>query len=579
MLVNKNKGEPNMNFVVEQPDLQDAIIVNAAEFGVSEASLDNTVALNKAIMYCKKYQASVLEVAKGYYRFDNTETINLQDMHNFCLNGNESEFIFSNLGYFRLNNCDHVLLKDITVDWDWDKERLASLARVINISEDYEYIDFEFPELESVDTNLCFYSMNQYDNVTLSPGTENGQEFWIEKLASVKVEKGENANQLRVFPAKGSFPNLSVEDLFLVRHTPRRGVAFKACDCSNLTYLRVNIYSSPGNCFMISGETHHFKLDTCKICLRPNSNRRMSSDADGLHIVQSKGYIIVENCDFSFMGDDAVNIHDCMGFVLKRIDDYNLQLENTSVGNVGDIFEIRRPDFSKTGDVLELLKINDENNGSQLTFSNKIPSYIGETYMVVNTRFNSSNYIIRNNYFHHNRARGLLLQCSNGLVEGNKFSCIQGAAIYVMMETLRNFWYEGIGVDNLMICNNVFENCNVNDWSSIIDIMAVIPDKKSEYPIFTNITIENNLFDEFPSGVIFINKSRDIKIKSNTFKSNMNRITNKNNRGHFYIYNSSDIIIENNIWKSSPYIISPGFINTDPKGDGGLYRTSCDKLF
>ncbi|MHB1485856.1 MAG: right-handed parallel beta-helix repeat-containing protein [Saccharofermentanales bacterium] len=571
-----------MEFTVDLPDLKNASIVNADDFGMNVMSEDNTLALNSAIDHCKQFTSSILEIKNGIYKFNNKVTININGLSNFCFNGNGSEFIFSDLGHFRSNGCDHILLKDIIVDWDWEKERLASLIKVISITgnsdADDRCIELEFPELKTVDTDIVFYQMNQYDSVTLTPGTENGQELYWNKMVAKKVEKGVKANYLKIYPEKESFPGLSVGDVFLVRHTTRRGAAFIATDCSHLTYNNIKIYSGPGGCFVVTGESHHIKLDACTIGIRPGSGRHMSADADGYHIVQSKGYHIIENCDFSYMGDDDVNIHDCIGFVFSRIDDHHIQMENAISGIPGDVLEVRGPDFSDMGITLELTENKFVDQKSILTIKEVIPPFIGETYLLKNLRYNSSHYIIRNNHFHHNRARGLLLQCSDGLVENNRFTGIQGAAIYVMMETLRGHWYEGVGVDHLVIRNNIFENCNVNDWTSVIDLMAIIPDRKSDYPVFTDITIENNTFDEFPSGVIFINKSKNVRITGNRFKSTKERKTNKDNRGHFYVSHSADVVIEDNIWEPSPLMKTPGFIHTDGKSDGGLYRVSCDEL-
>lgn len=565
-----------MEFTVALPDLKNAACVCANDFGMGETLTDNTQALNLAISFCRQFESSILEIRQGIYRFDNAETINFDGMSGFCLNGNGSEFIFSDLGHLRLQNCTHVLLKGIVIDWDWENDRLASLMRVHAISDGYESVEVEFPELETVGSTIKFDNMNQYDPITLTPGTENGREFWGDQLLIEKTEKCETDNHLRIYPVQGSFANLSVGDVFLVRHLPRRGSVLIASDCEHLTLQNLTVYSSPGNCFVIAGGTHHVWLDSCIIGLRPDSGRHLSTYADGYHIAQSKGYHIVENCDFSYMGDDAVNVHDGIGFILGRIDEFHIQLENTVPGIAGDVFEIRGPDFSDTGVLLELVGVQHENHGSVLTFSDRIPQSVGETYMLRNTRFNSSHYIIRNNHFHHNRARGLLLQCSDGLVENNRFTGTQGAAIYVMMETLRNLWYEGAGVNHLIITGNVFENCNVNDWSSVIDIMAVIPDKQSDYPVFNDILIENNSFDEFPSGIVFINKSNNVQIIHNHFRSNKNRKTNKTNRGHFYVNHSRDVLISENDWEPSPCMETPGFVHADGKSDGGLYRISCD---
>lgn len=566
-----------MEFTVDLPQLQNAKSINANDFGMNEELEDNTTALNEAIDYCRQFDSSILEINQGIYKFNSTETINLNGMNEFCMDAKGSEFIFSTPSHFRLKGCNRTLLKNLVVDWDWEKDRLASLVRVHSISKEDGSIEFEFLELETVATDVRFFNMNQYDSKTFTPGTENGQEFWQERLLFHKIEKGGKANHLRIFPKEGSFCNLSEGEVFLVRHSPRRGAALVADDCSHVTLINLTIFSSPGACFVISGETHHVRLDSCVIGLRPDSNRHQSTDADGYHIVQSQGYHIIENCDFSYMGDDDVNIHDCIGFVSKRSDSFSIRLENAISGKPGDVLEVRGPDFSDTGIRLEIVE-NTSEKDKLMVFKNEIPETVGETFMLRNTRFNSSNYIIRNNHFHHNRARGLLLQCSNGLVENNRFTGTQGAAIYVMMETLRNLWYEGVGVEHLVIRNNIFENCNVNDWTSVIDIMAYIPDMQSDYPVFSDITIENNQFNEFPSSVIYVNKAKNIKIINNHLKSFISRKINKNNRGHFYVNHSNDVLIENNVFEPSVYITSPGYVHTDGKSDGGSYRLLCDSL-
>ena len=566
----------NADFVVGQPDLASAEIVKASDFGLSENSPDNTYAFMDAVNYSRQFKSSIIEIPKGTYRFSNTHDIDIDSVKNICVNGNNSEFIFSDYGFFRLNNSNHVLLKNIIVDWDWGKDRLASLVRVVNIGKDYKFIEFEFPELEQVDTTIVFLTMNQFDPVTLTPGTESGKEYWKNSLLYSRIEKTAKPNHLRVYPRKGSFFDMLKGEVFLVRHKPRAKELFGIVDSKHVTFQGITVYSAPGACFLLNGETHHVKIDSCKICLRPGSNRRMSTEADGFHVAQSKGYLIIEDSDFSYMGDDDVNIHDNIGFVANRIDDHSLQLANDYMANKGDFFEVRKPDFSKTGDILELAKVEKTGNGCKMVFKDIIPQYITENYLLQSTKYNSSNYVIRNNYFHHNRARGLLLQCSNGIVENNTIERTQGAAIYVMMETLKNLWYEGRGVDNLVVRNNKFINCNVNDWTSVIDIMAVLPDKESTFPVFTNLVFENNYFKEFPSSVFYINKARNVTIEGNKFESVLPRKTNRPDRGSFYINRSSDINIRNNTWVPSPFIPNPGNVITDPSGDGKRPSYSLD---
>jgi len=279
---------------------------------------------------------------------------------------------------------------------------------------------------------------------------------------------------------------------------------------------------------MVSGQSHHIRFDGEKICVRPNSNRYISTDGDGIHIIQSNGYIIIENCDFSAMGDDDVNIHDCHFFVDKKLDEKSILFKNEAYGQKGDIIKIHRCDFSPLSEKLTIDKIEPlENHRTIVYFNEKIPEEIKEGYMLVNKSFGSNYYIIRNNYFHENRARGLLLQCSNGLVENNRFYRTEGAAIFIMLEALVGLWYEGSGVDGLVIRNNTFTDVNCGDWTSCLDMISNIPDKTSDYAPFRNIEIYNNTFKNCSDPVMILEHGSNITVKDNFIDSGVTEKTFK----------------------------------------------------
>lgn len=114
-----------------------------------------------------------------------------------------------------------------------------------------------------------------------------------------------------------------------------------------------------------------------------------------------------------------------------------------------------------------------------------MPESVAEGWTAYNTECNSSNYVIRNNYFHENSARGLLLQSSNGLCENNRFFKTMAQAIKVVMDIEPTLWQEGTGVDNLIIRNNTFEKCNYSDWGTVIEIGTNIAGRSAETAVFT----------------------------------------------------------------------------------------------
>lgn len=106
----------------------------------------------------------------------------------------------------------------------------------------------------------------------------------------------------------------------------------------------------------------------------------------------------------------------------------------------------------------------------------------------------SGNYVISNNYFHEHRARGLLLQSDNGLCENNRFYKIMGQQIKIVMDIMPGLWYEGTGVNNLVIRNNEFKLGCYSGWDSAIRIETNIAGSGAQVAAFSNITVDSNRF-------------------------------------------------------------------------------------
>jgi len=561
-----------MEIIVKSPENRNNKWISADKFGMDINSIDNTKVLNDAIEYCRLNGINCLKIPNGVYKFDNPENINFHDLHNFSFEGCASEFIFSSPGQFHIMNCDIVTFHDIYIDWDWNKKRLASLIKIVSCNHKNRSLIVEFIELDCVDPKIEFVNMNQFDSIELTAGTEGGKEFWADKLIIENIITTESPNRLKIIFSEGSFSGVKKNEIYLVRHQNRQKPFFLINDSQHIIFEDITVYSVPGKCFYVCGESHHIKFSECKIKLRNGENRRLSSDADGIHVAESCGFILIEKCDFSFMGDDSVNIHDCLGFVSEMRNPKELVLDNKLNCRCGDTFNVRRRNFEIFHKTSRLIEMKCESNYFIYIFEEDLPVEIKEGYMLSNTRFSSSNYIIRNNYFHDHRARGLLLQAGNGLIENNTFYGLQGAAIYIMTETLRNLWYEGNGAKNITIRNNIFKNCNKNNWTSIIDIMAVIPDLDSDYPVFEDIVIIENLFKDFISSAFFINKAKNVSITNNSFLTEKKIRSGTEKCGVIYVNSSSDVIIKNNKWFLSDNMPNGGIIDYNPGGDGSLYR-------
>ncbi len=500
------------DFTVLRPESHGGATVYAADFGFSPENPDNTDALQRAIAHCRSVGAEKLCLASGVYRIKSPDYILLEGFADFTLDGCGAEIISETSYFFALKSCTRVLVTGLTLDIDWEMHWPASLVQVV--SNENHKLTLKFlnrPAPASCD--IC--SFNRYDGERLTPGAQDGLEIWIHPHELSDFAPGDhNTLQLRCTACNAQ--RMAPGEIYLARHMrQRRGAAFFLRDSSHITVENNRVYSTLGMTHLVDGYSHHLRFNREVIQIRPGSDRYISTDGDGIHIVRSLGHILIENCDFSGMGDDSVNIHDCNMLITHLPAPDTVLLEGEGTGQPGDTFELRRRDFSPLG-TLTLKEIRRTDTGVyRLQFTQPLPAEVGDGYILLCKSFCSDRYIIRNNYFHHHRARGLLLQTSHGLVEHNRFEDIQGAAIFVMLEILREHWYEGSGAEDITIRSNVFQNCNCGTWTTTVDVMAYLPDNTSPYKIYRDIKICDNTIVTAKAPAVYLSSCQDLTFTGN----------------------------------------------------------------
>jgi len=506
-------------------------IVSVADFGAStEEGYCNGSAFQNAIDYCKRERSSELVVPTGIYRFYNGNHPKFEEMHDFQFDGGNSEFIFSTAAaFFVIRNCVRTIFKNFTVDWDWDSGQLASIGLVREVASDSAYFDLHFPEYAQAPDDINIRTLNAMNPLTLSAGCELGREFNGNHFRSVSRQ---DSNTFRIALSNPEdFRFLNPGQAYIVRHYIYDANAFELNSNRHLQIERITVYSAPGHAFVASGDQSHWGLRHCRIVKRPGTTRCISVTADGCHISNSLGYFRIENCDFSYNGDDCLNIHDNSVQGFKRIDDRTLSLNRVLAWRnpfaPGDEIEFRNEDLSPT-EIKERIagvEWNKELNSCTLTFENPIPSELSECAILFNRRYDSGNYIVRNNFFHHNRARGILLHSGNGLVENNHFFMNQGPAIQIECGS-ESRWSEGFGVNHLRIRNNLIDSCDVNHWNMAVIYMGVYLAKgRTQYAVFERVWIENNTIINCPQQSVYASSCRRVYIRNNAIlNSNAGRL-------------------------------------------------------
>jgi len=103
---------------------------------------------------------------------------------------------------------------------------------------------------------------------------------------------------------------------------------------------------------------------------------------------------------------------------------------------------------------------------------------------------------VGHNYFHHHRARGLLIQSFNGVIEENTFRRASGGGILLFAGD--DWAATGAGVGNVAVIGNSVDS--VGQWyrSAILGAGFDGSLRYAKKPPFVNLSLENNVVSNFP---------------------------------------------------------------------------------
>ena len=341
--------------------------------------------------------------------------------------------------------------------------------------------------------------------------------------------------------------NVQVGDRVVFDYRGRAGIRFLKCE--NVRVKGVTILAAPGvalMCRYMKGE-NRFSYD-----IRPgpppsgaSQPRLISSCADGFNYAQARQGPVVENCHFSFMGDDSVNLHGPTFMVAEQITDREiivgwqwnqeylpwliqpgdivrrLKHGNFSIGGEAALESFAhetKPDARWTESVRQHWpKLPEMRGFFRLKLRASLPCEPGEA--IEFPGLNAPNFRIVGCEFRDHRARGLRIAASHGLIEDNVFERIKWNGLSVGPEF--GYWCEAGWVSDLIIRKNRFREVNLASdreahASAAISIMART-DSPSPWPPDgrgnARILIEENVFDHCGGEPVKVDYAREVTIK------------------------------------------------------------------
>lgn len=504
--------------------------INIENFGTKRnTGEDATLAVKKALVFAKKNKATKLIFPKGRYDFypdqaveryiftsNNDEGLKriiflLSGFNGFEIDGSGSQFVFH--GYvspFIIENSGHIKFKNFSMDWE---RTFHSEGKIISINKEGMELSFsdKFPY--------------RVENGLLAFVDKNGTEYPYGSLLEFDVEKHETAFMADDYYYRGNQPAREISpgkvqlNIPGIKGTPGNILVFNAAkrlcsgfllnDCHNVSFDSLNIYHC-GGMGIVGLRSKDIEIDHLTVTRSPGTERELSITADATHFVNCGGKLLIQNSLFENQMDDATNIHGIYVQVTKLISPTRVEVQLKHEQQMGF-------DFIRPGSKLELVhnttmeaydtlvvksveRINKEY--TQVEFKKALPKGLVTGKDVLASIDSYPDVTIRNCIIQKNRARGMLIGSRGKVViEDCKFHT-SGAAI--LFEGDGSYWFEQAGVRDVIIRNNLFDNCNYGVWgNAVIQIGSGV---KQEYRNISrynrNINIHNNIFNVFDPRLI-----------------------------------------------------------------------------
>ena len=326
------------------------------------------------------------------------------------------------------------------------------------------------------------------------------------------------------FFAEFKEPRPQVGNVFALIDEDRRCPGITISRSANILIEGVTIHHAGGMGF-IGQLSSDVTLRHCAVKPPPNSRRMISTRADATHFVCCRGHILLEDCEFSHQLDDPGNFHNVYTPIVQRLSERSVivrlkhfQQRGLEPYVPGHLVEFVKSASLEQDSGYELARVEVLNRDhTLLEFAESLPAHIGKDWAAGSLHW-VADVTVRRTKVHSNRARGYLVTSGGkALFEENYFHS-PGAAI--LIEGDADYWYEAGAVSDLVVRNNVFDNCNYGVWGrATIDINPQIkPEHRQAQRFHHNIRIEGNEFRTFHPEILKAHCVNGLAFRGNSIR-------------------------------------------------------------
>ncbi len=442
------------------------------------------------------------------------------------------------IGFFRWDRSTNCALTNVIVDYETPPFTQGKIVAVSKAGGTFDLkIDEGFPQLDAGFFNRGREWGMPIDRKERRPKYWWGDHIWIKDWQ--KVSPGVWRLTCK---SAGQTKELAVGDRYVQLARQKNHGVFGVWHSSQILMQDIIVHASPGitNGVVMSDAVVYRRF---QVRFREGSKRLITSNGDGIHVHGNRRGPLIEDCYFEGICDDGVNLNSHMNPITKVVSPTEIIVHRKAVEfRRGDRVQIADPDQGTVKGLTTIVALKAlPGDRFALTLAKPIEGMRENTGapragaggrgrgrspearqdkgdVLYNLSASNENFIIRNNTFTMHRRHGLLIRSGKGLIEGNTFDRICGAAILIQ----NGMPLEGPVPWDVTIRKNkciAVARSHNHGYQSGYGAIMVRTNKKGHKPApgrgITNIRIIDNEIIDPPMQGIYVVSATDVTISGN----------------------------------------------------------------
>jgi hypothetical protein len=552
-----------------------ALPIDAARYGFIPGTGADMTPNCKLLLQACTNSADTITFTPGSYHFypartgARTTAFNISAARNLTIEGSGAAFIFHGImNPFNIENTQKIEIRGISIDWE---RPLLTQGQIVSTGTDFAdiRIDKALYPFEVIDNKAWFTGddwrreLEGYHNIY----DQHTQEIvYLSRDNPLGIHAQSRAEEIQpgvlrlqckpqVRPEPGTYIALN--------HGRYIIPCFSIKSSADVVLKNITVYHCLSH-GVVASRTENLTLNGFNITVNKEKKRVFSCVADGFHLVNCRGDVLVENCAHTGIGDDFLNTHGKNCVVKTKFDNRTVLIKNGYGTEAGDeVWLLRKADAQRreiyTVAHVEAVKDPAEKGWlHKVSFEQDLPADFNQDDFLENKSWNATLTLRNCRILKRHRARGILVTTPEKVLIENNYFRTAGTAILIEGDV--DYWYESGANRDVTIRNNIFEDCLSSgsqtggkwEWGeAIITITpSCKPQNASSLPYHQNIRIEKNTFKTFDIPLVRARSVGGLTFRNNTIERTHTYEPFAWQQAAFWLDGCHDVLISDNSYDS-----------------------------